>query len=160
MLQKPQIILFLFVYESFCCFCVDVPEGCVIIREHIPITNLFTCLWFNEVDRFTSRDQLSFAAVRDKIMGQVDWSVNMFMDCERRNFVIQAYHRDLLEHMPPPTLRRNRYSIPVPVSVRGNLVAKSSNLGKKSPVKRGKGERRSRSRRHSKNLGNRDNMVF
>lgn len=68
----------------------DVPEGCVIIKEHIPITNLFTCLWFNEVDRFTSRDQLSFSTVRDKIMAQVDWGVNMFMDCERRNFVIQV----------------------------------------------------------------------
>lgn len=80
----------------------DVPEGCVIIREHIPITNLFTCLWFNEVDRFTSRDQLSFSIVRDKIMSKVKWSVNMFMDCERRNFVVQAYHRDLLEHMAAP----------------------------------------------------------
>lgn len=75
----------------------DVPEGCVIIREHIPITNLFTCVWFNEVDRFTSRDQLSFSTVRDKIMLKVNWTVHMFMDCERRNFVIQAYHRDLLE---------------------------------------------------------------
>lgn len=69
----------------------DVPEGCVIIREHIAITNLFTCLWFNEVDRFTSRDQLSFSTVRDKIMGKVSWSINMFMDCERRNFVIQVW---------------------------------------------------------------------
>lgn len=141
----------------------DVPEGCVIIREHIPITNLFTCLWFNEVDRFTSRDQLSFAAVRDKIMGQVDWSVNMFMDCERRNFVIQAYHRDLLEHMPPPVprmsnLKRNRDSIPVTKSEGGNLIGR--NPVKKSPVKRGKGERRSRSRRHSKNPSTRDNLVF
>jgi len=25
------------------------------------MSNLFSCLWFNEVDRFTSRDQLSFA---------------------------------------------------------------------------------------------------
>ncbi|KAK0601904.1 hypothetical protein LWI29_028641 [Acer saccharum] len=33
----------------------DVPEGCVIVREHIPITNLFTCLWFNEVDCFTAQ---------------------------------------------------------------------------------------------------------
>lgn len=72
------------------CASVDVPEGCVIIREHIPITNLFTCLWFNEVDRFTSRDQLSFSTVRDKIMEKVDWSINMFLDCERRNFVIQV----------------------------------------------------------------------
>lgn len=68
----------------------DVPEGCAIIREHIPITNLFTCLWFNEVDRFTARDQLSFSTVRDKIMEKVDWSINMFLDCERRNFVIQV----------------------------------------------------------------------
>ncbi|KAL6999513.1 hypothetical protein U1Q18_000673 [Sarracenia purpurea var. burkii] len=68
----------------------DVPEGCVIIKEHIPITNLFTCLWFNEVDRFTSRDQLSFSTVRDRILAKVDWSVNMFLDCERRNFVIQV----------------------------------------------------------------------
>ena len=69
---------------------VDVPEGCTIIREHIPITNLFTCVWFNEVDRFTSRDQLSFAVARDKIREKVDWSINMFLDCERRNFVKQV----------------------------------------------------------------------
>ncbi|KAI5081123.1 hypothetical protein GOP47_0004306 [Adiantum capillus-veneris] len=75
----------------------DVPEGCVIIREHTPITNLFTCLWFNEVDRFTSRDQLSFAVVRDKLMGRVPFRLSMFLDCERRNFVVQEYHRDVLE---------------------------------------------------------------
>ncbi|KAL8205490.1 hypothetical protein R6Q57_009041 [Mikania cordata] len=144
----------------------DVPEGCVIIREHIPITNLFTCLWFNEVDRFTSRDQLSFAIVRDKIMAQVNWSINMFMDCERRNFVIQAYHRDLLEQMPPPAAKiisskRTRVNVPVtiPIPVRGsNSSAKNS--VKKNTVKRGKGERRSRSRKHLKNPGNRDNMVI
>ncbi|XVE88056.1 hypothetical protein DITRI_Ditri19aG0037700 [Diplodiscus trichospermus] len=67
----------------------DVPEGCVIIREHVPISNLFTCLWFNEVDRFTSRDQISFSTVRDKIAAKTNWSVNMFLDCERRNFVVQ-----------------------------------------------------------------------
>ncbi|XP_051129046.1 probable hexosyltransferase MUCI70 [Andrographis paniculata] len=80
----------------------DVPEGCVIIREHIPISNLFTCLWFNEVDRFTSRDQISFSTVRDKIRSKTNYSVNMFLDCERRNFVVQGYHRDLLEQLPPP----------------------------------------------------------
>ncbi|XP_008656482.1 uncharacterized protein [Zea mays] len=77
----------------------DVPEGCVIIREHIPITNLFTCVWFNEVDRFTSRDQISFSTVRDKIRARVGWMPEMFMDCERRNFVVQVYHRELLEQM-------------------------------------------------------------
>lgn len=70
---------------------LDVPEGCVILREHIPITNLFTCLWFNEVDRFTARDQLSFSTVRDKIRAKVNWNLNMFLDCERRNFVIQVH---------------------------------------------------------------------
>ncbi|KAK3138244.1 hypothetical protein QOZ80_5AG0366320 [Eleusine coracana subsp. coracana] len=87
----------------------DVPEGCVIIREHIPITNLFTCLWFNEVDRFTSRDQLSFSTVRDKIRSRVNWTADMFLDCERRDFVVQSYHRELLEQrqaalrsQPPP----------------------------------------------------------
>ncbi|KAH7315082.1 hypothetical protein KP509_21G033000 [Ceratopteris richardii] len=75
----------------------DVPEGCVIVREHSPISNLFTCLWFNEVDRFTSRDQLSFAIVRKKIVEQVSWRPNMFLDCERRNFVVQGYHKDILE---------------------------------------------------------------
>ncbi|XP_027342229.1 uncharacterized protein LOC113855013 [Abrus precatorius] len=119
----------------------DVPEGCVIIREHIPITNLFTCLWFNEVDRFTSRDQLSFSTVRDKIMAKVDWSINMFMDCERRNFVIQAYHRDILDHMPPPVVViRRRPSPPVAYTNRSQV--------KKNP-RRGR-DKRSGSRRHHK----------
>ncbi|KAL4341866.1 hypothetical protein GQ457_08G006930 [Hibiscus cannabinus] len=118
----------------------DVPEGCVLIKEHIPITNLFTCLWFNEVDRFTSRDQLSFGMVRDKIMAKVDWHINMFLDCERRNFVIQAYHRDLLEHMPPPVAVIQRApALPITnVRVR--------NQGKRTP-RRGR-DRRSGSRRH------------
>uniref|UniRef100_A0A0D3HJ81 TOD1/MUCI70 glycosyltransferase-like domain-containing protein n=1 Tax=Oryza barthii TaxID=65489 RepID=A0A0D3HJ81_9ORYZ len=38
-----------------------VPEGSFIVREHTPMSNLFSCVWFNEVDRFTPRDQLSFA---------------------------------------------------------------------------------------------------
>ncbi|PKU77273.1 uncharacterized protein LOC110094319 isoform X1 [Dendrobium catenatum] len=125
----------------------DVPEGCVIIREHIPITNLFTCIWFNEVDRFTSRDQLSFSTVRDKIMLKVNWTVDMFMDCERRNFVIQAYHRDLLEQrkalaalrQPPPLmLMKESPSKPAP-----QIGVPRSPL-KKLPVK----HRKSGSRRH------------
>ncbi|XP_059670863.1 probable hexosyltransferase MUCI70 isoform X2 [Cornus florida] len=80
----------------------DVPEGCVLVREHIPISNLLTCLWFHEVDRFTSRDQISFAIVRDKIRLKTNWTINMFLDCERRNFVVQGYHRDVLEHWAPP----------------------------------------------------------
>ncbi|KAJ6376378.1 hypothetical protein OIU76_025504 [Salix suchowensis] len=112
----------------------DVPEGCVIIREHIPITNLFSCLWFNEVDRFTARDQLSFSSVRDKMMAKVDWSINMFLDCERRNFVIQAYHKDLLDQMPPPAAPVARHPPP---------LHRDSSSGRSS----GKNSRRGRDRR-------------
>ncbi|KAJ0971442.1 hypothetical protein J5N97_019401 [Dioscorea zingiberensis] len=132
----------------------DVPEGCVIIREHTPITNLFTCLWFNEVDRFTSRDQLSFSTVRDKIMSKVDWSINMFMDCERRNFVVQAYHRDLLElrnlpasfsYPPPRSLSDGQSSKSTP-DVHHNGAGRASPL-RKPPVKRGR-DKKSGSKRH------------
>ncbi|KAF3451473.1 hypothetical protein FNV43_RR07568 [Rhamnella rubrinervis] len=74
----------------------DVPEGCVIIKEHVPISNLFNCLWFNEVDRFTPRDQLSFSTVRDKIRAKTNYTISMFLDCERRSFVVQKLHRSLL----------------------------------------------------------------
>lgn len=45
----------------------DVPEGSFILRAHTPMSNLFSCLWFNEVDRFTPRDQVSFAYVYHKL---------------------------------------------------------------------------------------------
>ena len=55
------------------------------------MSNLRACLWFNEVHRFTSRDQLSFGYTRDKIQRSVpSWKVNMFLDCQRRNFVVQV----------------------------------------------------------------------
>ncbi|XP_008226632.1 PREDICTED: uncharacterized protein LOC103326206 [Prunus mume] len=132
----------------------DVPEGCVIIKEHIPITNLFTCNWFNEVDRFTSRDQLSFSTVRDKIMGKVNWSINMFLDCERRNFVIQAYHRELLEHMPPPRPPRTIIRLPLPLPQSTKSV--KTPTGKKISLKRGRGDKK----RHRKVGGSRDSKSF
>ncbi|GAB2240380.1 hypothetical protein Droror1_Dr00020898 [Drosera rotundifolia] len=123
----------------------DVPEGCVIIREHIPISNLFSCLWFNEVDRFTSRDQLSFSTVRDKIRSKVDWNVSMFLDCERRNFVVQGYHRDTLDRMVPPIIviqhpRPPPPSPPPPVA--RSTPEKASS--KRPPARRGRGKRRNR----------------
>ncbi|KAF9683576.1 hypothetical protein SADUNF_Sadunf04G0028100 [Salix dunnii] len=151
----------------------DVPEGCVVIREHVPISNLFTCLWFNEVDRFTSRDQISFSTVRDKIHEKTNWTVNMFLDCERRNFVVQVYfmrlgiatskyHRDILEQMaqpppvyppPPPLLLQ----LPPPPHVVVNepriqttpetSTVKDGAPVRKAPARRG---RRSGSRRHRK----------
>ncbi|KAL1567165.1 hypothetical protein AAHA92_02674 [Salvia divinorum] len=130
----------------------DVPEGCVIIREHVPITNLLSCLWFNEVDRFTSRDQLSFSTVRDKVAAKVNWGVNMFLDCERRNFVIQAYHRDLLEqkaHLallrPRPPPRTHPRLLPHPPT-----IPHDKGLPKKGVGRRGK-DRRPGSRRRRRN---------
>ncbi|KAI3466677.1 hypothetical protein Pfo_023340 [Paulownia fortunei] len=142
----------------------DVPEGCVIVREHIPITNLFTCLWFNEVDRFTSRDQISFSTVRDRIWLKTNYTINMFLDCERRNFVVQGYHRDLLEHwlpLPPPgVITTARVHPPKPIIIMDENVNKTSagiladsiitsSPIKKVPAKRGKDKDR-RSRRHRK----------
>ncbi|XP_039171952.1 uncharacterized protein LOC120294934 [Eucalyptus grandis] len=124
------------------------------MREHIPITNLFTCLWFNEVDRFTARDQLSFSTVRDKLMAKADWSINMFLDCERRNFVIQAYHRDLLEQMPPPA------SPAIRARLSSTIISTS---GRRAPVKKGISSKRSKSdrRRHRKvTAGTRDRSSF
>lgn len=62
-LNTLAVFSFLFSFDwshSFFTLAV-VPEGSFIVRAHTPMSNLFSCLWFNEVDRFTSRDQLSFA---------------------------------------------------------------------------------------------------
>ncbi|KAG6387321.1 hypothetical protein SASPL_152508 [Salvia splendens] len=118
----------------------DVPEGCVIIREHVPITNLLSCLWFNEVDRFTSRDQLSFSTVRDKVAAKVNWGVNMFLDCERRNFVIQAYHRDLLEQRAHLALLRPRRPPPRPLP-HPPTIPRDKGLPKKGVGRHGKAKR-------------------
>ncbi|KAM3343626.1 hypothetical protein P3S68_025715 [Capsicum galapagoense] len=137
----------------------DVPEGCVVVREHIPISNLFACLWFNEVDRFTPRDQISFAIVRDKIMSKTNWTVNMFLDCERLNFVIQGYHRDILENWasPPPPGATKTVHPPPPVAnktlqISGNVTTSSSvaNSLKKVPSKCGRDRK---SKRHRKVIG-------
>ncbi|XAR59156.1 hypothetical protein NMG60_11014825 [Bertholletia excelsa] len=138
----------------------DVPEGCVIIKEHIPISNLFTCLWFNEVDRFTSRDQISFSTVRDKVRSKTNWTINMFLDCERRNFVVQGYHRHVLERRTPPPLpgviavvhpplllNNETQNKTLPKVLTEGVVVNSSS--RKNPAKRGR-ERRSHSKRHRK----------
>lgn len=70
-------------------------------------------------------------------------------------FGIQAYHRDLLEHMAPPppvvhppprdvVIPGNRQGAVIPENVAGRTPAR------KNPPKRGRGERRSGARRHRK----------
>ncbi|KMT04237.1 hypothetical protein BVRB_8g183130 [Beta vulgaris subsp. vulgaris] len=128
----------------------DVPEGCVILREHVPISDLFSCLWFNEVDRFTSRDQISFSTVRDKISKQVNWNVSMFLDCERRNFVVQGYHMDVLKQKQAAALAAEHrsevlHSPPPPLSPPPLPTTQTENPpSRRNPLRRGRGRRRNR----------------
>ncbi|XAR55631.1 hypothetical protein NMG60_11035762 [Bertholletia excelsa] len=74
----------------------NVPEGSFIVRAHTPMSNLFSCLWFNEVDRFTPRDQLSFAYTYHKLRRMnpgKPFYLNMFKDCERRAIAKLYHHR-------------------------------------------------------------------
>ncbi|ESQ43494.1 hypothetical protein EUTSA_v10013482mg [Eutrema salsugineum] len=65
-------------------------EASVIVREHTPLTNLFMCLWFNEVVRYTSRDQLSFPYVFWRL--KVLKNINMFPVCTRKDLVNSIGH--------------------------------------------------------------------
>ncbi|GAB2219041.1 hypothetical protein Droror1_Dr00006668 [Drosera rotundifolia] len=65
-------------------------EASIIVREHTPLTNLFMCLWFNEVVRFTSRDQLSFPYVLWQLKVLKD--INMFPVCTRKDMVNSMGH--------------------------------------------------------------------
>ncbi|XP_042006360.1 probable hexosyltransferase MUCI70 [Salvia splendens] len=74
----------------------NVPEGSFIVRAHTPMSNLFSCLWFNEVDRFTPRDQLSFAYTYHKLSKMnpgKPFYLHMFKDCERRKIAKLYRHR-------------------------------------------------------------------
>lgn len=74
----------------------NVPEGSFIVRAHTPMSNLFSCLWFNEVNRFTPRDQLSFAYTYHKLRRMnptKPFHLNMFKDCERRVIAKLYRHR-------------------------------------------------------------------
>lgn len=76
----------------------NVPEGSFIVRAHTPMSNLFSCLWFNEVDRFTSRDQLSFAHTflkLKRVNPDKPFYLNMFKDCERRALAKLFQHRGI-----------------------------------------------------------------
>ncbi|GMH00319.1 hypothetical protein Nepgr_002158 [Nepenthes gracilis] len=80
----------------------NVPEGSFIIRAHTPMSNLFSCLWFNEVDRFTPRDQLSFAYTYQKLRKKnpgKPFHLNMFKDCERRAIAKLFHHRSEENHV-------------------------------------------------------------
>ncbi|CAL1363400.1 unnamed protein product [Linum trigynum] len=74
----------------------NVPEGSLIVRAHTPMSNLFSCLWYNEVERFTPRDQLSFAYTYQKLRKMnpsKPFYFHMFKDCERRAIAKLFRHR-------------------------------------------------------------------
>ncbi|XP_078438563.1 transmembrane protein (DUF616) [Wolffia australiana] len=82
-----------------------VPEGSFILRAHTPMSNLFSCLWYNEVDRFTPRDQLSFAYTFLKLRRMnpdKPFRLNMFKDCERRAIAKLYHHRGEDKRAPLP----------------------------------------------------------
>ncbi|KAL6527414.1 hypothetical protein OROGR_016504 [Orobanche gracilis] len=66
-------------------------EASIIVRKHTPMMNLFMCLWFNEVVRFTSRDQLSFPYVLWRLKGLLN-RINMFPVCTRKDLVNSMGH--------------------------------------------------------------------
>lgn len=62
----------------------------------------------------------------------------------------QAYHRELLEHMPPPSPLRSRPRPRPPVAVIPEPLAflRSNRSPMKKNPRRGRGERKSSSKRH------------
>ncbi|KAG9149783.1 hypothetical protein Leryth_025903 [Lithospermum erythrorhizon] len=101
-------------------------------------------------------DQISFSTVRDKIRSKTNWTFNMFLDCERRNFVVQGYHRDVLENWAPPPPPPLHLATTVGNQLLPNDTVKTTNSSteivgdtqtKRSPGRRG-GEKKSR--RHRK----------
>ncbi|KAK7383078.1 hypothetical protein VNO78_28745 [Psophocarpus tetragonolobus] len=65
-------------------------EASVIVRKHTPLTNLLMCVWFNEVVRFTSRDQLSFPYVLWRLKALKN--INTFPVCTRKDLVNSMGH--------------------------------------------------------------------
>ncbi|KAB1226808.1 hypothetical protein CJ030_MR1G021680 [Morella rubra] len=77
-------------------FFSNVPEGAIIILEHTAMTNLFSCLWFNEVNLFTPKDQLRFGYVIYRLQGLFKFS--MFPNCEYSSlFVLHPKQGSILQ---------------------------------------------------------------
>lgn len=123
----------------------DVPEGAVIIREHTALNNLFSCLWFNEVNLLTPRDQLSFGYVVYRLGGLFKFF--MFKNCEYNSIFILHPHlrehsskiewaKSLSEFKKDPSLKETRGGLGLWTPYPGNLdsvvlppVARSSKAG-------------------------------
>ncbi|KAL0710422.1 hypothetical protein Bca4012_017400 [Brassica carinata] len=100
-------------------------EASVIVREHTPLTNLFMCLWFNEVVRYTSRDQLSFPYVFWRL--RVLKNVNMFPVCTQVEWLVTVQKRSINDRarlirmwMGMARKRTSRHDWHKPLLCRGN----------------------------------------
>ncbi|KAI5647785.1 hypothetical protein M9H77_33790 [Catharanthus roseus] len=123
----------------------DVPEGAIIIREHTALNNLFSCLWFNEVNLFTPRDQLSFGYVVYRLGGLFKFF--MFPNCEYNSLFILHPHirehsskiewvKSMSEFKKNPSLKETRGGLGLWTPYPGNLdlvvlppVARTSKAG-------------------------------
>ncbi|KAL3843339.1 hypothetical protein ACJIZ3_000742 [Penstemon smallii] len=108
----------------------DVPEGAIIIREHTALSNLFSCLWFNEVNLFTPRDQLSFGYAVYRLGGLFKFF--MFPNCEYNSiFILHPHNREhsskvewaksLDEFKKHPELKESRGGLGLWTPYPGNL---------------------------------------
>ena len=83
------LVSFHMLLQLYICIFAALAEASVIVREHAPLTNLFMCLWFNEVTRFTARDQLSFPYVLRRL---ALLHIHMFPVCTRKALVNSLGH--------------------------------------------------------------------
>ena len=95
--EKGSETLFVRFLCFFLFFLAALAEASVIVREHTPLTNLFMCLWFNEVARFTARDQLSFGYVLRKLKRL---HLNLFPVCTRRALINPIGHQRKAKMLP------------------------------------------------------------
>ncbi|KAI3922538.1 hypothetical protein MKX01_006227 [Papaver californicum] len=100
----------------------DVPERAIIIREHTTLNNLFSCLWFNEVNLFTPRDQLSFGYVVYRLGSA--FKFYMFPNCEYNSLEhssVVEWVKSLDEFKRNTTLKESRGGLglwmPYPVTL-------------------------------------------
>ena len=69
----------------------DVPDSQIIMREHVPLSDLFSCLMFNEVVRFQYRDQIAWGYLRKRMSLRLP--IFMFPRCsDDDNFWRNAVH--------------------------------------------------------------------
>lgn len=102
----------------------DIPEGAVLIREHTTIVDLFSCLWFNEVNLFTPRDQLSFGYVVHRLGDALKFF--MFPNCEYNSLFI--LHRHTREHSS-----KVEWAKTIPEIVKNGLKESRGGLGLWTP---------------------------